>query len=70
VRVYDVADAAAPVELAHWIPEPPAGQKAAMINDIFVDADGLIYTTDRVRGGVYILAPEPELATRLRQAQR
>jgi len=69
VRVYDVADAREPVELAHWIPEPPPGQQAAMINDIFVGADGLIYTTDRVSGGVYVLEPEPRLASRMRGAQ-
>jgi hypothetical protein len=69
VRVYDVADPAEPVELAHWVPEPPPGQKAAMINDIFVDSGGLIYTTDRVNGGVYVLEPAPELASRMREAQ-
>jgi hypothetical protein len=69
VRVYDVADPANPVELAHWIPETPPGQKAAMINDIFVDAAGLVYVSDRVSGGVYILEPEADLAARMREAQ-
>ena len=26
-----------------------------MFNDLFVDADGLIYVSDRIRGGLYIL---------------
>jgi hypothetical protein len=69
VRVYDVAGPTGPVEPAHWIPETPPGQRAAMINDIFVDAGGLIYTTDRVNGGVYILEPAPELASRMRAAR-
>lgn len=42
-----------------------------MINDLFVDAERLIYATDRVNGGVYVLepAPELELAARMREAQ-
>jgi hypothetical protein len=69
VRVYDLADPTAPLELAHWIPASPPGQKAAMINDLFVDAEGLIYATDRVNGGVYVLEAAPELAARMREAQ-
>ena len=58
VRVYDIADAENPTEVAHWIPATPEGQVAAQINDIFVDADHTIFATDRVNGGVYILQPE------------
>lgn len=58
VRVYDIADAENPIEVAHWIPATPEGQVAAQINDIFVDADHTIFATDRVNGGVYILEPE------------
>ncbi len=63
VRVYDLANPHHPVEVAHWIPQPPPGQPVAQINDLFVDAAGLIWVTDRVGGGLYVLAPEPPLAT-------
>lgn len=68
LRVYDVADPVAPVEIAHWIPECPPGQPASQINDVWVGEDLLAYATDRVNGGVYILEPEPHLAKRLREA--
>ena len=68
LRVYDVADPVAPVEIAHWIPECPPGQPACQINDVWVGEDLLTYVTDRVNGGVYILEPEPHLANRLREA--
>lgn len=61
LRVYDLADPAVPVEIAHWLPECPPGQQACQINDVFVGEDHLIYVTDRVNGGVYILRPEPSL---------
>lgn len=66
LRVYDVADPTNPVEVAHWIPPCPEGQEAVQINDVFVAADLLIYVTDRVRGGVYVLEPDDALATRMR----
>ncbi len=66
LRVYDTADAANPVEVAHWVPATPAGQEAPQINDVFVDKDLSIYVTDRVNGGVYILAPSDGLAERMR----
>ena len=68
LRVYDVGDAAHPVEVAHWVPETPAGQRAAQINDVFVGADLDIWVTDRVTGGVYRLAADDELAARMREA--
>ena len=69
LRVYDLADPARPLEVAHWVPEPPPGQAVAQLNDLFVDGDGLIWVTDRVAGGLYLLAPEPGLA-RLMAASR
>ena len=33
----------------------PEGQKAPMFNDLYVDTDGLIYVTNRIKGGLYIL---------------
>ena len=68
LRVYDLADPAQPVEIAHWIPEIPPGQQEVQINDVFVDAAGLVYATDRVQGGVYILAPDERLMARMREA--
>ncbi|MQA85276.1 MAG: hypothetical protein GEV03_11780 [Streptosporangiales bacterium] len=68
LRAYDLTDPAAPAEIAHWIPKTPPGQAAVQINDLFVDADGLVYVTDRVNGGLYILEPEEELAARMRAA--
>jgi hypothetical protein len=68
LRVYDVADAEHPVEVAHWVPETPPGQAAAQINDVFVGADLDIWVTDRVHGGVYRLAADDELAERMRRA--
>ena len=41
------------------------GQEAIQINDVYVDRDGLIYITDRVHGGLYILeytGPRPAQA--------
>jgi hypothetical protein len=61
LRVYDIADAAHPLEVAHWVPEAPAGQIAPQINDLYVDESGLIYTTDRIGGGLYVLEPDDNL---------
>lgn len=68
LRVYDLADPVRPAEIAHWIPECPPGQAAAQINDVFVDESLLVYLTDRVNGGLYILEPAPDVAARLRDA--
>ena len=68
MRVYDVADPEAPREVALWVSEPAAGQAAAQANDLFVDADGLVWVTDRVGGGVFVLAPEAGLEALMRDA--
>jgi hypothetical protein len=62
VRVYDLEEPTRPREVAHWVPHPAPGQPAAQSNDLLVDADGLIYVTDRVGGGLAVLEPEPALA--------
>jgi hypothetical protein len=67
LRVYDVAGAEAPVEVASWIPATPAGQEAVQLNDLFVEATGRVWVTDRVGGGLYALEPEPGLATLMRE---
>lgn len=69
VRVYDVADPAAPREIASWVPTAPAGFEAAQVNDVFVADDGLIYVTDRVAGGVYVLEADAELRARMEAAR-
>ncbi|WP_238993241.1 LVIVD repeat-containing protein [Nocardioides caldifontis] len=68
LRVYDVQDAAAPVEIAHWLPPTPPGQLAPQINDVFVTADLDIYVTDRVNGGLFVVRPDEELASRMGKA--
>lgn len=68
LRIYDLADPRAPAEIAHWIPECPPGQLAAQTNDVWVGEDLLIYVTDRVNGGVYVLEPDEALSARLGEA--
>jgi hypothetical protein len=68
LRVYDIADADHPVEVAHWIPECPPNQEAVQINDVFVSDSLTVYATDRVNGGVYILEPDLELSARMTRA--
>ena len=58
LRVYDVSDAAAPREIASFVPPPHGGASTVQLNDLTVTADGRIYVTDRVAGGLYILEPE------------
>ncbi|HYK98144.1 MAG TPA: hypothetical protein VEU77_07095 [Candidatus Acidoferrales bacterium] len=55
LRVYDTVDPERIVEIASYVPEAPAGQAAIQFNDVLVSDDGLIFVTDRVRGGLYVL---------------
>jgi hypothetical protein len=50
------------------LPDSPPGQEAPQINDLFVDAEGLVYVTDRISGGLYVLEPEGSLAERMKTA--
>ncbi len=68
LRVYDVADAEHPGEVAHWLPPVPSGQDAVQINDVWVGEDFDVYVTDRVHGGVYVVRPDDELAARMEAA--
>jgi hypothetical protein len=68
LRVYDVSDPRNPTEIAHWVPECPPNQQACQINDVWVAEDLLVYVTDRVNGGVYVLEPEDWLKERMRAA--
>jgi len=53
--VYDVADPAAPRIAGRWQPQAPPGQAAPQTNDLFVDAGGLVWVTDRIGGGLDVL---------------
>ncbi|MBX3031716.1 MAG: hypothetical protein KF809_16325 [Chloroflexi bacterium] len=55
LRVLDVSDAAHPVEIAWYVPDAPPGQVSCQLNDVTVGADGLIWVTDRLSGGLHIL---------------
>jgi hypothetical protein len=62
LRVYDLSDPARPEEVASWVPT----QDAPQANDLYVEADGRVWVTDRFVGGLYCLEPEPELAALMR----
>ncbi len=68
LRIFDLADPADPVEIAFYEPECPEGQEAIQINDVWVGEDHLIYISDRVNGGIYILEPDQELDARMTEA--
>jgi hypothetical protein len=57
LRVHDITDPLQPKEVASFIPDPPDGSpmKAAMINDVYVDENRLVYAVDRFAGGLYVL---------------
>jgi hypothetical protein len=42
-------------EIASYVPAAPEGQPAIQLNDVLVTSDRLVFVTDRVRGGLYIL---------------
>ena len=68
LRVYDLAEPATPVEIASYIPECPPGQPTIQINDVWVGEDHLVYISDRVGGGIYILEPDSALNSRMGEA--
>ena len=51
----DISDADRPTEVGHFVPPTPPDQLAPQTNDLFVDTDGLIYVTDRLTGGLYVV---------------
>lgn len=55
LRAYDIADPAAPREIAHLVPGAPPGRPTIQCNDVTADADGLVYVTDRHTGGLYVI---------------
>jgi len=50
LRILDVADPFRPREVAHFVPDAPAGGERASSNDVTIDSRGLIYLIDRQRG--------------------
>ena len=50
LRVVDIANPHAPREVAFYEPDVPSGSKQVQSNDVTVDARGLIYLLDRIRG--------------------
>lgn len=55
LRIIDIQDRYRPKEVGWFIPERPAGQEAIQTNDVFVEANGLIYIVDRLDGTLYVL---------------
>ncbi|HTS92312.1 MAG TPA: hypothetical protein VMG55_09950 [Stellaceae bacterium] len=60
LRVHDVSDPFRPREVAHFVPETPAGSRAGApaINDVYVDENRTVYAVDRFAGGLYVLELE------------
>jgi hypothetical protein len=50
LRVIDISNPYQPKEVAHYVPKPAPGFRSAQTNDLFVDANGLIYIIDRDNG--------------------
>jgi len=50
LRIIDVKNPHTPREVAHFLPDPPAGTDRVSSNDVTVDDRGLIYLIDRRRG--------------------
>jgi hypothetical protein len=58
LRAWDVSNPFQPREIAHFVPPAWEGQEASLLNDLYVDGDGVVYVTDRAGGGLYILQYE------------
>src|SRR3989442_1724919 len=56
VRAFDISDAFRPQEVAWAVPPSPrkSRAKAIQLNDVFVDDRAVLYTVDRLIGGLYI----------------
>jgi hypothetical protein len=50
LRIVDVANPRVPREVAHFVPDVPAGAERVQSNDVTVDDNGLLYLIDRIRG--------------------
>jgi hypothetical protein len=63
LRAWDISDQYQPREIAHFVPPAPLvtgdlpdPRGSSLLNDLYVDADGIVFVTDRAGGGVYILS--------------
>ena len=56
VRAFDLSDPFRPTEVAWAVPPAPrkSRAKAIQLNDVFVDERQIVYTVDRLIGGLYI----------------
>ncbi len=56
VRAFDLSDPFRPEEVAWAVPPAPrkSRAKAIQLNDVFVDERGILYTVDRLIGGLYV----------------
>ena len=56
VRIYSIDEPGQPEEIGHYVPASPTGTVGGvLINDVYVDENGLVYAADRLGGGLYIL---------------
>jgi hypothetical protein len=57
LRAYDLSNPYQPKEIAAFVPPAPALSKsgAIQLNDVFIDERQIVYTIDRMIGGLYIL---------------
>lgn len=55
LRVYDIRDPAQPKDVASFVPPSPPGQDSIQLNDLIVGKDGIVYTGDRLTGGLWVL---------------
>ena len=56
VRAFDLSNPFQPKEVAWAVPAAPPNSKAGaiMLNDVMVDEGNILYTVDRISGGLYI----------------
>src|SRR2546427_670569 len=57
VRAFDVRDPFQPKEIAAFVPPGPrkSPTRAIQLNDVLIDERSILYTVDRIVGGLYIL---------------
>lgn len=58
LRVYSLVDPNRPAEIAACVPRVDGGAAPCLLNDLYVDANGVVFATDRVRGGLYVMMPD------------